>query len=67
MVYAQVAHALSLNEVCGALRLQSGPLSAIRGARPPAKNTLSHANKVRDAGLSGSSRRWARPGSVACV
>lgn len=48
MVYAQVAHALSLNDVCDALRLQSGPLSAIRGARPPAKNTLSHANKVRD-------------------
>jgi hypothetical protein len=48
MVYAQVAHALSLNDVCDALRLQSGALSAIRGARPPAKNTLSHANKVRD-------------------
>jgi len=48
MVYARVAHALSLNDVCDALRLQSGALSAIRGARPPAKNTLSHANKVRD-------------------
>jgi len=48
MLYAQLAHALSLNDVCDALRLSSGPLSAIRGARPPAKNTLSHANKVRD-------------------
>ena len=48
MIYAQLAHALSLNDVCDALRLTSGPLSAIRGARPPAKNTLSHANKVRD-------------------
>lgn len=40
MLYAQLAHALSLNDVCDALRLSSGPLSAIRGARPPAK-TLS--------------------------
>jgi hypothetical protein len=51
MLYAQLAHALSLNDVCDALRLFSGPLSAIRGARPPAKNTLSHANKVRDHAL----------------
>jgi hypothetical protein len=51
MLYAQVAHALSLNDVCDALHLSSGPLSAIRGARPPAKNTLSHANKVRDHAL----------------
>jgi hypothetical protein len=33
------------------LRLQSGPLSAIRGATPPGKNTLSHANRERDARL----------------
>lgn len=51
MLYAQLAHALSLNDVCDALRLSCGPLSAIRGARPPAKNTLSHANKVRDHAL----------------
>jgi hypothetical protein len=51
MLYAQLAHALSLNDVCDALRLISGPLSAIRGAKPPARNTLSHANKVRDHAL----------------
>jgi hypothetical protein len=51
MLYAQLTHALGLNDVCDALRLHSGPLSAIRGARPPSRNGLSHANKVRPAEL----------------
>lgn len=49
--YAQLTHALSLNDVCDALQLNSGPLSAIRAATPPTRNNLSHANKVRDAAL----------------
>ena len=49
MLYAQLTHAISLNDVCDALRLFSGPLSAIRGAAPPSPNAFSHANKVRDA------------------
>ncbi len=49
MLYAQLTHAISLNDVCDALRLSSGPLSAIRGALAPSSNALSHANKVRDA------------------
>jgi len=49
--YAQLTHALSLNDVCDALQLNSGPLSAIRGATPPTRNNLSHADKVRDAAL----------------
>lgn len=48
MLYAQVSHALSLNDVCDALKLHLTPLFGIRAARPPAKNTLSHANQVRD-------------------
>lgn len=48
MLYAQISHALSLNDVCDALKLRLTPLFGIRAARPPAKNTLSHANKVRD-------------------
>ena len=48
MLYAQVSHALSLNDVCDALRLRRTELATVRGAQPPAKNTLSHANKVRD-------------------
>lgn len=49
MLYAQLTHALSLNDVCDALKLFSGPLSAIRGAIGPSPNALSHANRVREA------------------
>ena len=49
MLYAQLTHAISLNDVCEALRLWSGPLSAVRGAVGPSPNALSHANQVRDA------------------
>lgn len=35
LLYAHLTHALGLNDVCDALRLHSGPLSAIRGATPP--------------------------------
>src|SRR6059036_826206 len=48
LCYAQVTHSIGLNDVCDALQLNSGPLSAIRGARAPTRNNLSHANKVRD-------------------
>ncbi len=49
LCYAQVTHSVGLNDVCDALQLNSGPLSALRGATPPTRNNLSHANKVRDA------------------
>ncbi len=48
LLYAQLTHALGLNDVCDALRLHSGPLSALRGATAPAKNTFSYANRTRD-------------------
>jgi len=51
LLFAQLTHALGLNDVCDALRLHSGPLSAIRGASPPSKNALSHANRHRDANM----------------
>jgi hypothetical protein len=51
MLFAQLTHAIGLNDVCDALRLHSGPLSALRGASPPSRNNLSHANKRRDAAL----------------
>jgi len=47
----QLAHSIGLNDVCDALQLNSGPLSAIRGATPPTRNNLSHANQVRDAAM----------------
>lgn len=51
LLYAQLTHSIGLNDVCDALRLHSGPLSAIRGATPPSRNGLSHAGKERKAEL----------------
>jgi hypothetical protein len=48
LLYVQLTHCLGLNDVCDALGLHSGPLSAIRGATVPKRNTLSHANRQRD-------------------
>jgi hypothetical protein len=33
--------AIGINDVCDALRLHSGPLSALRGATVPSRNNLS--------------------------
>lgn len=51
MLYAQLTHCIGLNDVCDALSIHSGPLSAIRGAKPPARNTLSHAGRNRPAAM----------------
>jgi len=51
LLFAQLTGALGLNDVSDSLRLHSGPLSAIRGATPPSRNNLSHANKRRPAVL----------------
>lgn len=48
LLYGQLTHSLGLNDVCDALRLHSGAVSTLRGAKPPYKNTLSHANRTRD-------------------
>lgn len=47
LVHAQLSHALSLNDVCDGLSNWRTPLQGIRGATPPSRNALSHANKVR--------------------
>jgi hypothetical protein len=46
--YAQLTHAIGLNDVCDALSMNAGVLATIRGATPPSRNNLSHANKIRD-------------------
>jgi Domain of unknown function (DUF4372) len=51
MLLAQLTHGIGLNDVCDALRWPRGPLSALRGATPPSRNALSHANTHRDAAL----------------
>jgi len=48
LLYAQLAHALSLNDVCDALSFVTGRLQAIRGAKAPSRNGFSHANRPRD-------------------
>lgn len=48
LMYGQLSYALSLNDVCDALRMFATPLRAIRGATAPSRNALSHANKVRN-------------------
>src|SRR6266568_126433 len=51
LLFAQLTHSLGLNDVCDALALHSGPLSAIRGATAPKRNTLSNANRQREPAL----------------
>ena len=48
MLFAQLSHAMGLNDVCDWLRLKT-PVLARFGVTPPARNTLSHANKNRSA------------------
>ncbi len=51
LLHAQLAHCIGLNDLCDSLQLHSGPLSTIRGATPPSRNTLSHANRERPAAM----------------
>jgi hypothetical protein len=48
MLFAQLSHAIGLNDLCDWLRLKAAALARF-GLTPPARNTLSHANKERDA------------------
>jgi hypothetical protein len=48
MLFVQLAHALSLNDVCDWLRLKVRAIAPF-GLTPPSRNNLSNSNKVRDA------------------
>ena len=48
MLFAQLSHAMGLNDVCDWLRLKA-PVLARFGVTPPSKNGLSPANKERNA------------------
>ena len=48
MLFAQLSHAMGLNDVCDWLRLKSAALARF-GVTPPSKNGLSNANKERSA------------------
>ena len=51
LLFAQLTHAIGLNDVCDTLRHHMAKLSTIRGAVPPSRNTLSHANKNRNSDM----------------
>lgn len=48
MLYSQLSHALSLNDICDSLKNHAKALLTVRGATPPSKNGLSYANKERN-------------------
>jgi hypothetical protein len=48
MLFAQLSHAMGLNDVCDWLRLKASVFSRF-GVTPPSKNGLSNANKERNA------------------
>ena len=51
LLYAQLVHAISLNDICDGLRLHTAKLWRLRQAAPPSRNGLSHASKVRPAAM----------------
>ena len=48
LIFAQLSHALGLNDVCDTLNNHSGVLTTIRGSTPPSRNGLSYANRNRN-------------------
>jgi len=48
MIFAQLSHALSLNDICDCLRFHKGYLVQIRDCVPPSRNGLAHANAKRN-------------------
>lgn len=48
LLFAQLCHSISLADVCDTTALRLSRLSLLRGARAPARNTLSNANTHRD-------------------
>ena len=51
LIHSQLAHSLSLNDICDSLSNHSSELKTIREATPPSRNGLSHANKTRDSAM----------------
>lgn len=48
LIFAQLSHALGLNDVCDTLNNHSGVLTTIRESTPPSRNGLSYANRNRN-------------------
>jgi|GEM_PF-1118459 len=52
LIFAQLTHAVGLNDACDTFRIHDRWLGSLRGAVAPTRNTLSHANKTRDSAKS---------------
>ena len=51
LMHAQLAHSISLNDICDCLRNHCGTLWSMRKAVVPSRNALSNANRVRNADM----------------
>lgn len=51
LMHAQLSHSISLNDICDCLGNHRGALASMRKAVAPTRNTLSHANRVRNADM----------------
>jgi len=51
LMFGQLSHAISLNDICDSLKNHSGALSSMRESVPPSKNGFSNANRVRNADM----------------
>jgi hypothetical protein len=51
LMYGQLAHSISLNDVCDSLGYHGGALIPIRDSVAPSRNGLSNANRVRNADM----------------
>ena len=51
LMFGQLAHAISLNDICDCLRNHRGALWGIRSAVAPSRNALSNANRERNADM----------------
>jgi len=51
LLYAQIAHSISLNDICDSLHYHESALGTLRGASAPSRNGLSYANRNRNADM----------------
>lgn len=51
LMFGQLSHAISLNDICDCLRYHGGAVSHIRESVAPSRNGLSNSNRVRNADM----------------
>lgn len=51
LMFGQLSHAISLNDICDCLKNHNSALSSMRDSVAPSRNGLSHANRERNADM----------------